>query len=130
MRLIRRSTPLLALFLAACPQQVPVDLGRAELMPESVARRVVERYLTSNWLDRPYLDLLACFRTGVQYVSMGEIRGAWYVAEERAYYISNFSEIVLGCDNASLRVRNVSQEEARELTAALVSLGATIRPTR
>jgi hypothetical protein len=130
MRLIQRAMPLLALLLAACPEKVPIDIGRAELMPESVARQVVERRLGRAWLQRPYLDLLNCFRGNVEYVSLAEIRSAWYVAHERSYWLGNYTEMGINCNDSSLRLTNVSEEEARELTAALVSLGAGIRPAR
>ncbi len=129
-----RWKPLLVLltagFLGGCPQSVPVDVDRASLMPESVARRVVERRLGVGWLERPYLDRLACFRTGVRYVPMEEIRGALYIETETAFYITNYYEITLDCDAAALRVANMTMGDARELTTALVSLGAAIRQSR
>lgn len=116
--------------LAGCYHQVAINISQAELMPDSIARRVVERHLGPGWLDRPYLDLLACFRTGVRYVAVSEIRSVFYKPDESAAYLANWVEANLDCELASLRVRNVSEQETRELAAALVSLGASIRPSR
>lgn len=126
-RLAQAVVVAVALLLAGCAQQVPVDVGRAELMPESVARRVVERRMPPGWLDRPYLDRFSCFQTGVRYVRLGDIRGAVYVDAEPAFYVTNYADPSLNCENAALRVTGISIDEARELTIALVSLGAAIK---
>lgn len=126
---VKRALPLLVL-LAGCYHQVAIDVGRAELMPDSVARTVVEQRLGRAWLENPYLDLLACFRSGVHRLPLREVRAVYYVPDERTAYLANWTEVNMDCENASLRVRNISEQEARELAAALVSLGADIRPTR
>ncbi len=132
MRLLQLIAGLgLTAMLSACAvDKVPVDVSRADLMPDSVARAVVERYLGASWLGRPHVELGNCFRSGNLYMPLSGIKGSLYNPDDRSLFISNYADVEFACDYGWVRVTNVSIEQAREITTALVSLGAGIRPAR
>ena len=116
--------------VAACAERVPVDVDRAQLMPQSVATRVIERYLGAAWLERPRFTIAACFRNDEVILPIGSIRGAVYNAQQRSLFIMNYPDIVLNCDLAFVQVANIPIETAREIATAFVSLGAPIESVR
>src|SRR5262245_43599882 len=84
--------------VAACAHApVAVDVERAELMPESAARRVVEKYFGPGWLARPEFKT-GCFQNTDVSLPVSRIRGAVYYPDVQALVLVDRQDVVASCD--------------------------------
>src|SRR5262249_36785041 len=118
----------LAAPLAGCmlPDPAPVNVDRAQLMPESAARQVIGRYFNAEWTNRPYV---VCDPERA-YVPISSIIMIRYDPGERELIVGTMAIGSL-CRNGVtgwVTVKGLSPEAATELTTALVSLGAHTTP--
>jgi hypothetical protein len=121
---------VLAALLAGCVQadQVPVNVDRAQLMPDPVARQVLAKYIKADWVANPYFVCPDAW-VGAQRARgpISSIVAIRYAPAEQKLYISNVPWGGFCQNNVTgwIEVGGLSQAAATELTTALVSLGAS-----
>jgi hypothetical protein len=123
------SIALISLLGAGCATQLTADKQLAALMPESSAKKVLERQLGAEWTNAPYIEQRGncsspVFATKVQ-ISLRDIKGITYnptlgklfLMTERAktkFFYTCIHSIGFNLDEAA----------ATEVTTALTALGA------
>lgn len=120
---------LMALALWGCTQQA-INIDRAQLMPEAVARSVVERHMGPAWATSPFV--LGCDKQRIP-ITFRDIRSLEYFADKMdcchhpQLRIQNYPGDFPNCrTDGSYAVYEVSQSVAEEIILALVSLGAPV----
>jgi hypothetical protein len=128
---MRRPTPARALStlaaaaaLAACAQTVPVNVDRAQLMPDPVARQVLTKRISADWVNNPYFICGDGVRVRRP---LSSIVAVTYDAAGQTLYICTMPWGAFCQEGVSgwVTVTKVTPDAAKELAGALVSLGAS-----
>ena len=123
-----------ALLLAGCTAPLKTDQKLVALMPESVARKVLESHLGTEWTNAPYIektgDCVAGFAPGFMKVervpiAFTDIKGINYNPTLGKIYIVTARTQTGPFDTCIQKIGfRVSEGEAAEVSNALKSLGA------
>jgi hypothetical protein len=94
---------------------------RVALLPEPVARQIVAKYISEEWLANPYVTTPFWCNARRVHVPIDRME----VLNASGYYIWHIGDNA--CAGGNFYVSKVRRpEEVHELTEALVSLGAAI----
>ena len=127
--------------LSACA--AAVDVRKADLMPDSVARSVAAKYLGAEWVSHPYmLNMCADDRISISYQDVVRVD---FVPAFNEIFITNSSnlnplkmaipvfglayqaDMWLNCRSMGrLVIYNATREQSKEVADALASLGARL----
>jgi len=122
------------LLLAGCSGVTSIEIDHIQLMPEPVAYAIMDNYGLDEWAKNPFLlhkKIIGC-NEGKRYVDFAEIEGAYYSREEQEfsfalYDIHDVARNFTFCYAWGYTLENISENEAEELVAAAITLGADIK---
>ena len=125
-----KSLFFLALFLlsgCATTKHV-IDARKTELMPESVARQIIDKNIGHGWIKQPYLVREAICGGNRVDINLGEIVSAVYLTSKAQLLLTAkppYSLIPYACI-PRIFIKLSSVDAAKETISALHALGATV----
>ena len=113
------------LLLSGCTTAHVIDTQRARLMPESIAKQVVEKNIGREWLKQPYLWKEALCGGDRLNITLDKIDSARYFASQEQLVLVASRNQIPGLCTHRINIKVSSVDVARETISALHSLGAT-----
>ncbi|MDO8767757.1 MAG: hypothetical protein Q7K57_03455 [Burkholderiaceae bacterium] len=129
---------IIPLVLSGCASVVFVDRSNSLVMPDHVARKILVKYFGREWVENPYLNTatsLFCKSeripvkfSNILYVSYNDnFIGAWIHLYDNLRPSGRTP--LFNCSHYDLRldVPVSNEEDAKQITEALIALGVPIR---
>lgn len=115
-----------ALMLASCGT-VPINREKAQGMSQDTARSIFNKYEYGYWVKAPFLYKRGFLcKTGKVYIKLnGTTLTATYMPKNNQLWIGKDITPMEICHTA-MHFDGLTKDQARELTAALIALGAKI----
>ena len=125
----------LVFITTGCSGTININKKQIELMPRSVALKIFASHGLKDWADNPYFNNVLpgpfC-NEKIRYIKFSDIKGAYYSEPRKRfsfalYGMHDFARNFTFCYGVGYTIDNVSEQQAHELVAAAVTMGARIR---
>lgn len=134
---------LIPIILSGCASVVSVDRQNSLVMPDHVAKKILAKYFGEEWVDKPYLNNVSnlfCknsekisikFSNIVHVAYNDSFIGSWIFLSDNLQPAGVAPPLwqQFDCSHYDwrLKVRVSNESDAKQITEALISLGAPIK---